>query len=80
MSDIHYSPPATRNRRAITGPTACGVVADGQHITFQEHKATCKDCSMKCSHCNRTVKLNQIVRSPHRDLGCVYCYKSTEVR
>ena len=29
---------------------------------------------MLCLHCQRDVKVNQIVRSAHHDLGCVFCY------
>ncbi len=28
-----------------------------------------------CTHCNRQVKLNEIVRSASHDLGCVHCYQ-----
>ena len=31
-----------------------------------------------CKHCQRTVKLNEIVRSAHHDLGCVNCYGKPE--
>lgn len=41
---IHYVPPLVVNRKAVTGPTACGTPADGRHITFQEHKANCAAC------------------------------------
>ena len=27
-----------------------------------------------CPFCQRTVKLNEIIRSAHHDLGCVNCY------
>ncbi len=31
-----------------------------------------------CKHCKRTVRLDQIVRSAHHDLGCVNCYGRPE--
>ena len=33
---------------------------------------------MLCLHCQRDVKVNQIVRSAHHDLGCVFCYGKPE--
>lgn len=31
-----------------------------------------------CPFCQREVKINQIVRSAHHDLGCVNCYGKPE--
>lgn len=31
-----------------------------------------------CKHCQRTVKLNEIIRSATHDLGCVHCFGNPE--
>lgn len=29
---------------------------------------------MRCLHCQRNVKVNQIIRDARHDLGCVFCF------
>mgnify|MGYP001567459456 CR=1 FL=1 len=33
---------------------------------------------MHCPFCKREVKVNQIIRSAHHDLGCVHCFGKPE--
>lgn len=38
-----------------------------QSVQGDGHRVTCQ-------HCGERVKLNEIVRSAHHELGCAYCY------
>mgnify|MGYP001615832845 FL=1 len=31
-----------------------------------------------CKHCGRNVRLDQVFRSAHHDLGCVHCFGKPE--